>query len=42
VTLMLLVYGRIGRTRAAVRGGLVVTGRRPWRALRFERSFLPP
>jgi uncharacterized protein (TIGR03083 family) len=42
VTLLLLVYGRIGRTRAAVRGGLVVTGRRPWRALRFERSFLAP
>lgn len=42
VTLLLLVYGRIGRTRAAVRGGLVVTGRRPWRALRFERSFLTP
>jgi uncharacterized protein (TIGR03083 family) len=42
VTLVLLVYGRIGRTRAAVRGRLVATGRRPWRALRFERSFLPP
>ena len=42
VTLALLVYGRVGRTSAAVRGKLVATGRRPWRALRFERSFLPP
>lgn len=41
-TLVLLVYGRIGRTRAAVRGKLLVTGRRAWRALRFERSFLAP
>jgi uncharacterized protein (TIGR03083 family) len=42
VTLVLLLYGRIGRTQAAIRGRLVATGRRPWRALRFERSFLPP
>lgn len=41
-TFALLVYGRIGRTHAAIRGRLVATGRRPWRALRFERSFLPP
>ena len=41
-TLALLVYGRIGRAHAVVRGKLVATGRRPWRALRFERSFLPP
>jgi uncharacterized protein (TIGR03083 family) len=41
-TLLLLVYGRIGRTGAVARGRLVATGRRPWRALRFERSFLPP
>lgn len=40
--LVLLVYGRIGRTQAALRGKLIATGRRPWRALRFERSFLPP
>jgi uncharacterized protein (TIGR03083 family) len=42
VTLALLVFGRTGRAHAAVRGKLVATGRRPWRALRFERSFLPP
>jgi len=42
VMLLLLLYGRIGRTQAALRGKLVATGRRPWRALRFERSFLPP
>lgn len=41
-TLALLVYGRVGRTSAAARGKIVATGRRPWRALRFERSFLPP
>jgi uncharacterized protein (TIGR03083 family) len=41
-TFALLVYGRIGRAHAAVRGRVVVTGRRPWLALRFERSFLRP
>lgn len=42
VALVLLSYGRIDRWRAAARGKLVATGRRPWRALRFDRSFLPP
>jgi len=41
-TLVLLAYGRIGRIRAGARGKLFASGRRPWRALRFERSFLPP
>jgi uncharacterized protein (TIGR03083 family) len=41
-TLVLVMYGRVGRFRAGVRGKLAATGRRPWRALRFDRSFLPP
>jgi uncharacterized protein (TIGR03083 family) len=41
-TLVLVAYGRVGRLRAGVRGKLLATGRRPWRALRFDRSFLPP
>jgi len=40
--LLLVSYGRIRWWRAAATGKLVATGRRPWRALRFERSFLPP
>jgi len=40
--LLLVSYGRISRWRAAATGKLVATGRRPWRALRFDRSFLPP
>ena len=40
--LVLLSFGRIDRWRAAVKGRLVATGRRPWRALRFDRVFLPP
>ena len=40
--LVLLSYGRITRWRAAGRGKLIATGRRPWRALRFERSFRSP
>jgi uncharacterized protein (TIGR03083 family) len=42
VALVLVSYGRISRWRAAATGKLVATGRRPWRALRFDRSFLPP
>jgi uncharacterized protein (TIGR03083 family) len=41
-SLVLLAYGRIARVRAGIRGRLFATGRRPWRALRFDRSFLPP
>ncbi|HEV8057111.1 MAG TPA: SCP2 sterol-binding domain-containing protein, partial [Actinomycetota bacterium] len=41
-TLVLLSFGRIDRWRAAAKGRLVATGRRPWRALRFDRVFLPP
>lgn len=40
--LVLLSYGRISRWSAAGKGKLVATGRRPWRALRFERSFRSP
>jgi uncharacterized protein (TIGR03083 family) len=40
--LVLLSYGRITRSRGVARGRFVATGRRPWRALRFARSFLPP
>jgi putative sterol carrier protein len=40
---MLLVgYGRMGKWRAAATGKLLVGGRRPWRALAFDRSFLRP
>jgi len=40
--LVLVSFGRIDRFRAAAKGRLVATGRRPWRALRFDRVFLPP
>ena len=40
--LLLVSYGRISLWRAFAKGKLLATGRRPWRALRFERSFLPP
>jgi len=40
--LVLLSYGRIDRWRAAATGKVVATGRRPWRALRFDRSFRSP
>jgi uncharacterized protein (TIGR03083 family) len=42
VALVLLSYGRLDRWRAAATGKVVATGRRPWRAMRFDRSFLPP
>lgn len=41
-SLVLLLYGRSTRWRGVARGRFVATGRRPWRALRFARSFLPP
>ena len=40
--LVLLSYGRITLWRGVARGRFVPRGRRPWRALRFARSFLPP
>ena len=40
--LLLVSYGRTTLWRAAATGKFLATGRRPWRALRFERSFLPP
>lgn len=41
-SLVLLLYGRSTRWRGVARGRFIATGRRPWRALRFARSFLPP
>ena len=40
--LVLVLYGRITQWRGVARGRFFATGRRPWRALRFARSFLPP
>jgi uncharacterized protein (TIGR03083 family) len=40
--LVLVSYGRLTRWQGVARGGFVATGRRPWRALGFARSFLPP
>jgi uncharacterized protein (TIGR03083 family) len=40
--MVLVGYGRMGRWRAAATGKLLAGGRRPWRALSFDRSFLPP
>jgi uncharacterized protein (TIGR03083 family) len=40
--MVLVGYGRMGRWRAAVTGKLLAGGRRPWKALSFDRSFLPP
>jgi uncharacterized protein (TIGR03083 family) len=41
-TLVLVSYGRTTLWRGFARGKFVATGRRPWRALRFARSFLLP
>ncbi len=41
-SLVLLLYGRSTRWRGVARGRFIATGRRPWRALGFARSFLPP
>jgi uncharacterized protein (TIGR03083 family) len=40
--LVLVSYGRVTQWRGVARGKFFATGRRPWRALRFARSFLPP
>lgn len=42
VAFVLLSFGRTSRWRAAARGRLLATGRRPWKALAFSRSFLRP
>jgi uncharacterized protein (TIGR03083 family) len=42
VAFVLLSFGRTSRWRAVARGRLLATGRRPWKALAFSRSFLPP
>ncbi len=40
--LVLVGYGRAGRWRAAATGKLLAGGRRPWKALSFDRAFLRP
>jgi hypothetical protein len=42
VAFVLVSYGRMSRWRAAARGRLLASGRKPWRALTFSRSFLRP
>jgi uncharacterized protein (TIGR03083 family) len=42
VAFVLVSYGRMSRWRALATGRLLATGRRPWSALAFSRSFLPP
>ncbi len=42
VAFVLVSYGRMSRWRAIARGRLLAGGRRPWKALRFSRSFLRP
>jgi len=42
VSFLLVSYGRASTWRAAATGKLLVGGRRPWKALSFDRSFLPP
>ena len=39
---VLVSYGRMPAWRAAATGRLLAGGRRPWKALAFARSFLPP
>jgi uncharacterized protein (TIGR03083 family) len=39
---LLVSYGRMSRWRASATGRLLATGRRPWRALAFDRYLLPP
>lgn len=42
VAMLLVSYGRTTKWRAAATGKLLPGGRKPWRALSFGRSFLPP
>jgi uncharacterized protein (TIGR03083 family) len=42
VALVLVSYRRNSKWRAAATGKVLASGRRPWKALSFDRSFLPP
>ena len=42
VAFVLVSYGRTSTWRAAATGKLLAGGRKPWKALSFGRSFLPP
>jgi uncharacterized protein (TIGR03083 family) len=42
VAFVLVSFGRMSRWRATLRGRLLAGGRKPWKALAFSRSFLPP
>lgn len=42
VTLNLMLFGRVGRTRAALTGRVVVWGRRPWLLPAFMRKMRLP
>jgi uncharacterized protein (TIGR03083 family) len=41
VTALLLSYGRVNPTRAALTGRILAWGRKPWLAPRFSQRFLP-
>ncbi|WP_329100339.1 maleylpyruvate isomerase N-terminal domain-containing protein [Micromonospora sp. NBC_01699] len=42
VTLNLMLFGRVGKLRAVLTGGLVVSGRRPWLLPTFLRTLRAP
>lgn len=42
VALLLVLYGRISQWGPIAKGQLLTWGRRPWRALGFNRLFLNP
>jgi uncharacterized protein (TIGR03083 family) len=42
VAFVLVSFGRMSRWRAAMRGRLLATGRKPWKGIAFSRSFLRP
>ena len=42
VAMVLVSYGRTSKWRAAATGKLLAGGRRPWKALSFDRAFLRP
>jgi uncharacterized protein (TIGR03083 family) len=42
VAFLLVAYGRLSKWRAAATGKLLAGGRRPWKALWFDRAFVRP
>jgi hypothetical protein len=42
VSLLLVFYRRMSQAGAIARGGLLATGRKPWRAFRLASMFIPP